>query len=482
MGIFDGLISPAAVGGAFSDGLRTGRAEREEREVKGALSAYAVNPDDPQAFQTLAQVRPELAIRIGEDQRKRQQQAQVAELQRRAASGDKPAMAQLAGIDLDAWDKLADNDRQAVKQQVDYIGQSALQILRLPPEARPAAWDQAVEQGISLGYNGLAAQRGQYSEQALQGAISNAGQVGKFIEMTEPKYQTIPEGGTLVNTNDPRAVQSFVSGSGSPPSPAAPPARVNSIDEAKRLPPGTKFIDPNGIERIVPGGQTATPSGNFPGLVTPGNIDLHNRPVVRNRDGSISTVRSMSIGTDEGEVLIPTVSPDGHIWSDEDAVASYRRSGKHLGIFKTPAEATAYAKSLSQQQAREYGSRSGSFADFKRAIIGQETGGRYGIPNAEGSGAMGIGQQMPETAKALAARLGLPWKPALMKGTSAEARAYQDKITDAALKEAWEAGGGNLRTAAMYYHGGSNRGIWGPKTQRYAENILARMRPRLGMR
>lgn len=95
---------------------------------------------------------------------------------------------------------------------------------------------------------------------------------------------------------------------------------------------------------------------------------------------------------------------------------------------------------------------------------------------------MGIGQVMPETAKALAARIGLPWRPGLMAGTSAEARAYQDRITDAALKEAWDAGAGDLRTAAMYYHGGSNRGIWGPKTQRYAGDVLARMRPRLGMR
>lgn len=100
------------------------------------------------------------------------------------------------------------------------------------------------------------------------------------------------------------------------------------------------------------------------GLLVPGNIDLSHRPVVRNADGTISTVRSMSFGQDGQEILIPTVAADGsRILNDSEAIAQYQRTGQFLGKFDSPANATKYAQSLHQQQARMYSSQTQSLVN-----------------------------------------------------------------------------------------------------------------------
>lgn len=84
--------------------------------------------------------------------------------------------------------------------------------------------------------------------------------------------------------------------------------------------------------------------------IVPGNIDLATRPRVKNADGSISTVRSISVNVDGKEVLIPTVVGD-RVVSNDEAIREYKRTGKHLGIFADVASANQAAQSIHESEA-----------------------------------------------------------------------------------------------------------------------------------
>ena len=92
-----------------------------------------------------------------------------------------------------------------------------------------------------------------------------------------------------------------------------------------------------------------------------GNIDLYARPQVKNPDGSISTVRSMSFNDGLKEVLIPTVSDDGRIMTDNEAIDNYYKTGKYLGKFNTVDEATKYADRLHNEQDLYYNKNRANF-------------------------------------------------------------------------------------------------------------------------
>lgn len=125
---------------------------------------------------------------------------------------------------------------------------------------------------------------------------------------------------------------------------------------------------------IATGNQPPARPGPDPrsvqGMVTPGNIDLGNRPQVKNKDGSISTVSSFSVNVDGKEVLLTPITEDGKVLSEKEAIDKYKKDGKHLGIFDTPAAASAYAEQLHQAQDRYYnrGKAAGAAGGFKDAV------------------------------------------------------------------------------------------------------------------
>lgn len=102
------------------------------------------------------------------------------------------------------------------------------------------------------------------------------------------------------------------------------------------------------VDRLSGSAPLATPEA-VPGMVEKGNIDPFDRPLLFNADGTHSTTRSFSIGVNGKEVLIPRVY-DGQDHTEAQAVAHYRATGQHLGVFDTPEDADAYAVKLHNQQ------------------------------------------------------------------------------------------------------------------------------------
>lgn len=72
---------------------------------------------------------------------------------------------------------------------------------------------------------------------------------------------------------------------------------------------------------------------------------------VVNEDGTVSTVSTISIGEDGLEVLIPTIV-DGKKLSDNEAIATYRKTGQHYGKYSSVEEANRAAVALHQSEAR----------------------------------------------------------------------------------------------------------------------------------
>lgn len=81
---------------------------------------------------------------------------------------------------------------------------------------------------------------------------------------------------------------------------------------------------------------------------------------------------------------------------------------------------------------------------------------------------------LPGTAQEMATKLGLPFRPDLLRSNDPAALDYQRRLGAAYLQEGL-AKTGNVRDALRYYHGGPDRAQWGPKTNAYANAILSRI-------
>jgi hypothetical protein len=104
------------------------------------------------------------------------------------------------------------------------------------------------------------------------------------------------------------------------------------------------------------------------------------------------------------------------------------------------------------------------------ALVQQESGGNGMAQSSQG--ALGSTQMLPPTAQAVAAKVGVPYRPELLKSNDPDAIAYQRQLGQAYLQQGIEHTG-SLQGGLHYYHGGPDTRQWGPKTQHYAQTVMA---------
>lgn len=227
------LGPPANPAAAFQFGLQNGQAQRRDMDTSNALSALAVNPDDQNALSAFARANPEGFMQYQDHRSNQAIRQEQLEIQRataqRAAQGD--------------IDKRTQDGFKA-------IGNAALKIVTLPPEARAGAWDAAIDQ-LDDYFPGLTRYRGSYSPEALESVLAQSGLTDKAIELTSPKYQAIVPGGQLQNTNPYANVQMGQAPQGPQP---------GTVEDGYRFKGGNP-ADPNAWE---PEGGAGSGPRNFP--------------------------------------------------------------------------------------------------------------------------------------------------------------------------------------------------------------------------
>lgn len=143
------------------------------------------------------------------------------------------------------------------------------------------------------------------------------------------------------------------------------------------------------------------------GVAIPGNIDMNTRPQVKNDDGSISTVRSIGVEFDGLNYVIPTVSDDGKILTDKQAIDLFKKTKKHLGAFKTEEEATAFAKSLHDSEEKKLEKPGDELISDKFIDrVAEIESGKSGMKARSSTGAVGKYQFLKSTWSSLVDKYG----------------------------------------------------------------------------
>ena len=231
---------------ALLQGMQTGEAlrkrkEQREREVALDKAYQGMMAGDQTGVNALAAIpgMAKDAYTLQQGQKEKQIRADVA-------AGRAPATA-LAPINWDDYAALDAKQTEVALQNAKTVGQLALMA------DTPQKWDATIDQ---LGPQ-FAQYKGQFAQR--EAIIARAGEAKAFLEQQAPKYQVIPEGGTLVNTRDPAALQQVANQNSS---------AANMADlEAQAQAAIAAGADPEKVRARMKelGGQASPAPATFPG-------------------------------------------------------------------------------------------------------------------------------------------------------------------------------------------------------------------------
>lgn len=199
---------------AFGQGMQLGnyiQGRQEQRAARGALSAYAIDPNE-ENFTNLARTTPEYAIQERGRMEARQSEQAEGQLVQQAMSGDENALTQLATVNFDKWKALDAKQRGAIEQETTMYANAALDVLGQPPERRRAAVAAYAQRFGGEELDQIAQLPDDQLEAALRAAVAEGKMTEKLVAMERPDYQAVPYESTLVNVRDPRAVSQFAGG------------------------------------------------------------------------------------------------------------------------------------------------------------------------------------------------------------------------------------------------------------------------------
>lgn len=175
-----------------------------------------------------------------------------------------------AGQIITALKNLNEGDLKQQQAKNDLMGAAAHYVQQgKSPQERLDRFQHAAPQLLAMGWTQGQLQQAasDLSDTALQGFQGMAVDYDKMIdnELAERKFQAgdnvaVVPGGNVANIKPDGSAHYVIGGGGAP---TAAPVQVQSIEQAQKLPPGTRFIDPNGVERVVPGGGAGNGVGGF---------------------------------------------------------------------------------------------------------------------------------------------------------------------------------------------------------------------------